>query len=119
MDTNQTGEMVRFIGALVGGIIGATEDHKINLKDIKYVLRIAPTVKPAFDGIGQIPGELLDMSAAEVESLGFLFCEAAQLTISDDALAVSRLGIDAAFTLAKLVEAIKNLKSDGAEASPN
>lgn len=60
-------KLVKFGDALEKAVKGAKADGKIDAKDLGQLFPLVPLVEPLVGGAGQIPKELKDLSAAELD----------------------------------------------------
>lgn len=94
--------------ALTGVEVGvkASADGKVDVQDLGLLLTLVPTVGPAIDGIGEIPGELADLSTEEAAEL--VAHVMAKLAVDDaKAREVIEKALKAAAAVYALVKAIK------------
>jgi hypothetical protein len=107
--TAELQDVLAFLGALAAAIVDATTDHTINLKDLKYLFRVLPTVRPAFDGIDTAFDELRTLTDDETAQMGLVFAEAANLPNSSNSQEISsravRLAGDLSFVVQHIVRA--------------
>jgi len=75
----QTRDVVRFAGRLTRAFRLAMSDGKINVKDVRFVFDVIPTIKPALDGSKQVKYEVSDLSSEEIEQLAQLFAQQAEI----------------------------------------
>lgn len=78
----QTRDVVRFAGRLTRAFRLAMSDGKINLKDVRFVFDVIPTIKPTLDGFKQVQSEVLDLSPEELTQLAELFAREAEIPYS-------------------------------------
>lgn len=69
MDVHNTKELLVFLFVLGGAVKEAKADGKINALDLGLLLKVIPTVGPAFEDIDKIPGEFKDLEDAETAEL--------------------------------------------------
>lgn len=90
--------------AVAGALKNAKADGKLGLEDVVYVMPIIQAAGPAVDKIGEVPKELADLSANEVEELMLYARGKLGEVISDDALKVKiEKGLKAALAIGELV----------------
>ncbi|GAB3568914.1 hypothetical protein GCM10027578_22360 [Spirosoma luteolum] len=77
-------DLIRFIGRLVLAITRAKEDGRVNLKDVKFLLPVIGSIKPAFDGLNDAWDELRELTDDENAELTAVFAQEARLPLSAD-----------------------------------
>jgi hypothetical protein len=75
----QTRDVVRFAGRLTRAVRETMSDDRINVKDVRWLFNVIPTIKPALDGFKQVKYEVLDLSSNEMTELAQLFASEAQI----------------------------------------
>ena len=68
METKGTKELKELLDLVLTGVeiaVDASKDGHVGVEDLGLLLKLAPVVQPAIDGIGEIPAELADLSAEE------------------------------------------------------
>lgn len=82
------------------------KDKKVDFNDIAAIMKVLPFIEPAFSNIGDVPGELSDLSAEEASEL--VIHVMARLSV-DDAKAKAIVDKSLGVLLAgyKLVQAIR------------
>lgn len=69
-DIKETKELVVAIGSLVGGIMKALKDGKVDLLDIPILFEILTNIRVGMEGITEVPAELKDLDSKEAAELG-------------------------------------------------
>lgn len=103
--------------ALMGVEVGvkASADGKVDLSDLALLIPLVGAVSPAIDGVGEIPGELADLSAEEAGEL--VAHVMAKLAVEDaHAREVAEKGLKAAVAVYELVKAVKSAPAPAPEA---
>ena len=62
-------EVLSLVVGLVNAGIDASKDGKINMADLGDLVKVFPKVKPAFDGIGEVPSEISALTSEDAADL--------------------------------------------------
>lgn len=68
-DIKNLKEAVGLAVGILKTVKDAKADGSINAADLGLLIQLVPLVGPAVDGIGEVPSELADLSAAEAAEL--------------------------------------------------
>lgn len=102
-------ELLTFIARLASAVSKALEDGKINVGDIGVVFEPLLSAKAAFEDIGKIPQELLDLDEDEAAELVQTVQD--ELELSGDIVEeLSEEGLAIAFRLVLFINKIRNSK---------
>lgn len=68
-DIKDTKELVTLVAVLAKAFKDAQADGRIDATDIAVLIQVIPSLTPALENITNIPAELKDLDAAEVQEL--------------------------------------------------
>lgn len=103
----ETNDVLSFVGSFASTAAAVLEDGKVSFIELAQFFESATLVKPAIDGIKNVPAELADMTDDEKDFLVQNFAARFDLT-NDRAEALVEKGLGLALSLSQFIAEIRN-----------
>lgn len=103
----ETNDLLMFVGSFATTSAAVLEDGKVSFVELAQFFESATLVKPAIDGIKQVPAELKDLTDDEKSFLVSNFAARFDLT-NDKAEVMVEKGLALGLSLAQFISEIRN-----------
>lgn len=103
-----TQEIISLAVSLSLAVKGAQADGKINAADVGQLISVVPTIAPALEGINEIPHELKDLDAEELETIKSQVMSAVGQISGEKATRIAQHSLTAGIAIIQLVNTISS-----------
>lgn len=107
-------EFLRFLARFIATIFLVTEDGKITIKDVGYLARLLPVIKPAFDDLPAVWDGFRTLTEDEKDQLTYLVADELDIDLNDTTRSVCMKIIYVSTDLIDLITSLKNFKMQSA-----
>ena len=111
-----TQELIFLLVSLGLAVKNANADGQINAADLGQLITVVPTISPALEGVNQIPHELKDLDAEELETIKSQVISAVGQISGEKATRIAQHSLTAGVALVQLVNTIRS--DDAAQDTP-
>lgn len=107
----ESGELATFFGRFASVSASVMEDGKVKWLELTQFLNIIPTIKPAYEGIAEVPKEFADLDENERDTLKITFANSLDL-LKDDIEEVWEEGFDLAMRNTQFIAKVAKIRRD-------
>ena len=110
ISVKETNDLLSFVGAFATTSAAVLQDGKVSFIELAAYFEAATLVKPAIDGIAQVPAELADLDDSEKALLVSNFADRFDLP-NDKAEVLTEKGLELGLSIAQFIAEIRALKA--------
>jgi hypothetical protein len=104
-------EFLRFLARFIATIFLVTEDGKVTFKDVTYLARLIPVIRPAFDNLPAVWDGFRQLTDADREALTHLVADEMDIELTPESRAICMKAIYVSTDLIDLITSLKDLKT--------
>lgn len=108
--STEVSEFLRFLARFIATIFLVTQDGKVTIKDIGYLGRLLPVIRPAFDNLPGVWDGFRDLTEDDREMLTHLVADELDVDLTPTTRAICMKAIYVSSDLLDLLTSLKNLK---------
>jgi hypothetical protein len=103
-------EFLRFLARFIATIFLVTEDGKVNFKDVTYLARLIPVIRPAFDNLSAVWDGFRELTDDDREALTHLVADEMDIELTPESRVICMKAIYVSTDLIDLITSLKDLK---------
>lgn len=104
-------EFLRFLARFIATIFAVTEDGKVTFKDVTYLARLIPVIRPAFDDLPAVWDGFRNLSEDDKDKLTYLVADELDIDLDDKSRHICMKAIYTATDLIDLITSLKGFKT--------
>jgi hypothetical protein len=110
MVTTDVSEFLRFLARFIATIFLVTEDGKLTVKDVGYLARLLPVIRPAFDDLPAVWDGFRSLSEDDREKLTHLVADELDIDLTPETRQICLKAIYVSTDLIDLTTSLKDHK---------
>lgn len=108
--TTDVSEFLRFLARFISTLFLVTEDGKITIKDIGYLARLLPVIRPAFDDLPAVWDGFRALTDEDRDKLTYLVADELDIELTPQSRAICMKAIYISTDLIDLITSLKDIK---------
>ncbi|MFN8349427.1 MAG: hypothetical protein U0X91_30780 [Spirosomataceae bacterium] len=107
-------EFLRFLARFIATIFLVTQDGKVTVKDVGYLARLLPVIRPAFDDLPAVWDGFRSLTDEDRDTLTHLVADEMDIDLTPNTRAICMKAIYISTDLIDLITSLKDVKTAAA-----